>query len=162
MKTLVGTSCFAVSANAADVLVTHGLGSCLGVAIHDAQSGVAGLLHAMLPSCGGQADNPACYVDSGLDLLISEAIKLGFSAERGKIFAAGAGWPELPDNAEDFFRVGGRNVLTLREILWRKGLFLAAGDFGGPQSRSLSVCVATGEVTVFSSGYKKVLSDTGK
>ncbi len=38
------------AARAGDVLVTLGLGSCVAVALHDAQAGVGGLAHVMLPS----------------------------------------------------------------------------------------------------------------
>ena len=49
----------AASAVAGDVLVSLGLGSCIGLALLDRRVGVAGLAHVVLPSSGGNAPAPA-------------------------------------------------------------------------------------------------------
>ena len=55
-------------------LFTKDLGSCVGVAVRDPQTGVGGLLHVMLPHCRASHDEgtptvAAKYADSGLCLL---------------------------------------------------------------------------------------------
>ena len=49
MKHVVGVGDMKVSNTIGDVIVTHALGSCIGLAIHDPVAHVAGILHFMLP-----------------------------------------------------------------------------------------------------------------
>ena len=49
----------AASAVAGDVLVSLGLGSCIGLALLDRRLGVAGLAHVVLPESGGHAQRNA-------------------------------------------------------------------------------------------------------
>jgi len=46
---VVGVADMKLSQNPGDVIVTHALGSCIGIAIHDPVACVAGILHFMLP-----------------------------------------------------------------------------------------------------------------
>ena len=50
------------------------------------------------------------------------------------------------------FDIGKRNVLAIKKYLWKQQLGIIAEDVGGNISRSVSVCVATGEVVVSSNG----------
>jgi hypothetical protein len=49
MQVVVGVADMKVSNRPEEVLVTHALGSCIGVAIYDPEAKVGGLLHFMLP-----------------------------------------------------------------------------------------------------------------
>ena len=49
MRLTVGVSEMCISKNPGDIIVTHALGSCIGLAIHDPVAHVGGLLHYMLP-----------------------------------------------------------------------------------------------------------------
>ena len=49
MRYIVGVSDMKLSKNAGDIIVTHALGSCIGIAIHDPDIKVGGILHYMLP-----------------------------------------------------------------------------------------------------------------
>ena len=56
----------AASAVADDVLVSLGLGSCIGLALMDRRLGVAGLAHVVLPVSSGNAPtNSWKFADSG-------------------------------------------------------------------------------------------------
>ena len=46
---VVGMADCRISDTPGQVLATYALGSCIGLAIHDAKAGVGGLLHFMLP-----------------------------------------------------------------------------------------------------------------
>lgn len=48
----------------------------------------------------------------------------------------------------DLFEIGNRNVTALRKIFWKNGVLIAAEDVGGSSSRTVSIEVATGLVTV--------------
>ena len=56
----------AVAAAETEVLVTIGLGSCIGLALLDQRRGVAGLAHIMLPEAGATADQPGKFADTAV------------------------------------------------------------------------------------------------
>ena len=59
-----------LSASRGDVIVTHALGSCLGVAVHDPVTAVGGLAHVMMPQGNMNPEkaqaNPFMFVDTGI------------------------------------------------------------------------------------------------
>ena len=63
-------------ASGSQKLITRDLGSCIGITIRDARTGIGGLLHAMLPTTIIRKDIPKeqlpKYVDLGLERMIAE------------------------------------------------------------------------------------------
>ncbi len=151
-----------------DELVTHALGSCLGLVIYDPVSKVGGLLHAMLPLSNinpeKAAENPYMFVDTGVPALFQEYYKLGGRRERAIIKAAGCGAP-LGDDAgcgaplgdDRIFKIGERNLLVLKKLLWKNNLLLSGEDTGGTESRTLYFDLTTGKVLVQSGSNKRDL-----
>ena len=64
VKIVVDISDARCSQDSQDILATYSLGSCIGVALHDPQAGVGGMLHYQLPSAKMDKDcgqkNPSC------------------------------------------------------------------------------------------------------
>ena len=58
-------------------MASIGLGSCVGLVIHDRQTGNGALVHIMLPSSHGKTDRPGKYADSAIEILIKELTKKG-------------------------------------------------------------------------------------
>ena len=69
MKYIVGVADMKISAEKDDLIVTHALGSCLGITIYDPVACVGGMLHVMLPLStidpNKAAANPYMFVDTG-------------------------------------------------------------------------------------------------
>lgn len=134
------------------VLATSGLGSCVGICLHDGQ-GRAGLAHCMLPSVTEAASpdpsRPAKYVDAGVEALHDALVDAGASpgAFRAKI-AGGSDMLGLSDGPT----VGERNVATARTELEERGIPIAASETGGGQGRSLAFEAATGRLRVTAAG----------
>lgn len=145
----VGVADMAVTADPEETLVTYALGSCAGVCIYDPEVRVAGMLHAMLPLSKmdrGKAErSPLMFVDTGVPELFRQAYDLGARKERVIITVAGCGRILDDDN---HFRIGERNHATLRRMLWKNGLFLAAEDVGESKSRTMYCRIGDGRVTV--------------
>ena len=82
-------------ANSGDVLVTHALGSCLGVLIYDPVERIGGLLHAMLPLSTVNPTkakvNPCMFIDTGLPALLEAFYNAGGRKSRMVVKAAGCG-----------------------------------------------------------------------
>ncbi|OGP64848.1 MAG: chemotaxis protein CheD [Deltaproteobacteria bacterium RBG_13_53_10] len=144
-----------ISASRGDLIVTHALGSCLGVAVHDPVASVGGLLHVMLPLSTidpAKADrNPFMFVDTGFPALLIECFKIGAQKQRMEIRVAG-GANSHNREEDDVFQIGKRNLIILRKLLWKNGLMLKSSDVGGTNSRTMSLEVGSGKVMIKSGG----------
>jgi chemotaxis protein CheD len=149
-----------VSAERGDLIITHALGSCLGVAVHDPVACVGGLLHVMLPLSTidpAKADrNPFMFVDTGLPKLLIECFKTGAQKQRLEIRVAGGANSQNREE-DDFFQIGKRNLIILRKLLWKNGLLMKSYDVGGSNSRTMSLEIGTGIVTIKRGGEKRNL-----
>jgi chemotaxis protein CheD len=143
----------AVSANEADEIVTHALGSCVGLAIYDPEIKVGGILHFVLPTStideDRAASRPCLFADTGIPLLLEELSKLG--AEDNKLVVKVAGGAQITDE-RGVFNVGRRNHVALRQILSRAGIPIEAEDVGGIKARTMTMDVGSGTVTISSDG----------
>jgi chemotaxis protein CheD len=152
-ETVVGISALRVSADLSEVLVTYSLGSCIGLSLYDPVARVGGLLHAMMPVSTADpvkaSATPAMYTDTGVAALLQGVFDLG--ATRGNIVARVAGGAAQMDGS-GLFRIGERNNMVLRKVLWKNDILIAASDVGGAASRTLSLEMATGRTLVKSNG----------
>ncbi|SHH10305.1 chemotaxis protein CheD [Halobaculum gomorrense] len=139
----VALSDAAVAADGA-VLVTSGLGSCLGIALHDPTAGVGGLLHAMLPAAEGRPGAPEKFVVDGIDATVAAMADAGADPDglRAKI-AGAAKMIEFNAGGSDG-SVGDRNVAAAEAALRDRGIPVVDTDTGGDRGRSLRFDTATG------------------
>jgi chemotaxis protein CheD len=135
----------ATSADAGTVLVSIGLGSCIGLALVDAGVGVAGLAHIVLPGPGEAAGRPpATFADSGVAALLDSVLALG--ARRTRLAAAIVGGAQMFGSAVQL-QVGARNEEAVRAALRAARLTVAAADTGGATGRTIRVYVDDACVT---------------
>ncbi len=144
----VGIAEAIVTDDADEVLVTHALGSCIGVALFDPRKGVAGMVHCMLPlsrqNPARAAENPYYFTDTGVAELLQEMFDRG--ARRSRIIAKVAG--AAAQNTDDMFRIGQRNHAVLRRVLWKNDILIATEDIGGRDHRTLLLDVRSGRTFV--------------
>ena len=150
-RLVVGIGEWAVSNRPGDIIITHGLGSCIAVCVFDPLTTVAGLLHFLLPEARINPDRarvqPAVFADSGIPLLLNAAAQQGLVRRRAIVkLVGGAEMTAAPDVA---FNTGRRNVLAARNLLWRSGVFVAGQDVGGTAARTAHLSVRTGRLLVF-------------
>ncbi len=157
----VGVADMKISNRRGDLIITHALGSCLGVSVYDPLACVGGLLHVMLPLSTIDPDradqNPFMFVDTGLLKLLDECLKTGAQKRRLEITVAGGANSQNGDG-RDLFQIGKRNMVMLRKLLWKDGLLLKAHDVGGSDSRTMSLEIGTGKVTIRSVGQTRHLT----
>ena len=141
-----------------DLLVTHALGSCLGLMIHDPVMRVGGLLHAMLPlskiNPRKAEANPFMFVDTGVPELFRKVYELGGQKSRLVVKAAGCGQP-LGNN--EMFKIGERNHTILKKLLWKNNVLLESEDIGGTSSRTVHFDIPSGQIIISSGGEKREL-----
>ncbi|ELZ07625.1 chemotaxis protein CheD [Natrialba aegyptia] len=144
----VGLAEFALTTDGA-TLKTSGLGSCIGVAIHDETAGVSGLLHFMLPAAAdANGTHPdAKFADTGIESMLDAFREHGGHPARS--------WAKVAGGARmlEFNRlapVGERNVAAVRRELEAANVRIRATDFGGYHGRSLAFDPSTETLTVTS------------
>ena len=146
MRYIVGVSDMKLAREKGDTIVTHALGSCIGIVIHDPQAGVGGILHYMLPMSKVDDEkarnNPFMFGDTGIPLLFQKAYALGAKKENMRVVMAG-GATVINDNG--FFDIGNRNVVIARKMFWKNNVMIAAESVGGAMPRTLSLELDTGE-----------------
>lgn len=154
----MGISDLAVSNDPGEVLVTYSLGSCIGLVLYDPEACVGGMLHAMLPLSKMEKDKaaakPAMFTDTGAVKLLTEMLRLG--ARKDRLIARLAGAASLLDDKK-LFRIGERNYAVARKVLWKNDILIQAEECGGNKSRTLSLYMDTGRVTIRSQGQETEL-----
>ncbi len=142
----------------ADTIVTHALGSCLGLMVYDPVAKIGGLLHAMLPLSKINPEkaeaNPYMFVDTGVPALFKALYDIGGQKSRMVVKAAGCGNP-LGKN--EMFKIGERNYTVLKKLLWKNNILLESEDIGGAQSRTVHFNIANGQTIISSNGQKREL-----
>jgi len=141
-----------------DLLVTHALGSCLGLMVYDPQEKIGGLLHAMLPLSKINRDkaqaNPYMFVDTGVPTLFKTLYEMGAKKSRLIVKAAGCG---NPMGRNEMFKIGERNYTVLKKLLWKNNILLEAEDIGGTKSRTVNFNISNGITVISSGGVKEEL-----
>jgi chemotaxis protein CheD len=150
-ETLVRMGELAVSGVPGDVLVSVGLGSCVGLALLDRRLGIAGLAHIVLPqSQAPMDDNPTKFADLAVPQLVAELTELGARQIRLEaVLVGGAGMFSVSSSS---LEVGQRNAAAVRELLAARRIPVVAEATGGSRGRTMRVDVASGAVTVREAG----------
>jgi chemotaxis protein CheD len=152
-KITISIADMAISDNPGDTLITYSLGSCVGVAIYDPELKLGGLIHCMLPLSKTNREKaqskPCMFVDTGLNLLLSELFGRGLQRKRAIVKVAGCS--RILD-VNSHFNIGERNFTICRKFLWKNNMLIENDDTGDDRSRTLSLNIATGQVLVKSKG----------
>ncbi|ELY90442.1 hypothetical protein C483_13058 [Natrialba hulunbeirensis JCM 10989] len=130
-------------------LKTSGLGSCIGVAIHDDRAGVSGLLHFMLPAAAdANGTHPdAKFADTGFESMLESFRDLGGTPARS--WAKVAGGAAMLDTHLTA-TIGERNIEAVTAELEAAHIQIRETDVGGYHGRSLAFDPSTGTLTVTS------------
>jgi chemotaxis protein CheD len=155
---VVGVADCRVASGPGEVLTTYALGSCIGLAAHDPQAAVGGLLHFMLPDStidpARGREKPFMFADTGVPLLLEQMAKLGACKRRLVLLAAG-GANMLEGGAG--LEIGKRNYQALRRILWKAGLLLHGEAVGGGKSRTMRLEIGLGKLWLQEAGEQREL-----
>lgn len=137
-----------------DAITTLGLGSCVGVALYDKSTGIAGLVHVMLPDSTKvrQNQNKAKFADTGIECLVDMMQKQG--AKRSMLTAKIAGGAQMFafSSNNDMLRVGERNVEAVKVKLNELGIRILAEDTGKNFGRTVEFYPETGDFVIKSVG----------
>jgi len=159
VKRIVGIAEMMISADPEDVLVTHALGSCLGIAVYDPALCLGGMLHTMLPQGRTNSEkakaNPFMFVDTGVPAFFRALYELG--AVKSRLVVKVAGGANVHNAQNDRFEIGKRNYIILKKLLWKNNILINSEDTGGTIARTMYLEIATGRTWVSTAGVEKEL-----
>jgi chemotaxis protein CheD len=150
-ETMVRMGELAVSGVPGHVLVSLGLGSCIGLGLVDRRMGIAGLAHIVLPQSQGHAtENPRKFADLAVPELLDRLEAIG--ARHVRLEAVLVGGASMFAVSAASLEVGQRNEAAVREILGGLRIPVVATATGGERGRTVRIDVATSAVTVREAG----------
>jgi chemotaxis protein CheD len=154
-ETMVRMGELAASAGRADVLVSLGLGSCIGLALVDRRTGIAGLAHVVLPASEGHSagQNKMKFADHAVPALIDKVVRLG--GRRPKLEAVLVGGASMFAVSSGALEVGQRNEAAVRDQLAQRRIPIIATETGGNRGRTIRVHLDDMRVTVREAGGKE-------
>ncbi|WP_024831354.1 chemotaxis protein CheD [Ruminiclostridium josui] len=137
------------------MLTTLGLGSCVGVALYDSTSKVAGLAHVMLPSSEQAKNNSniAKFADTAIVKLVDDMIKLGARKDRIVAKLAGGAQMFVFNQSSDLMRIGYRNVVASKEKLKLLNIPVISEDTGGNYGRTIELYSDDGRLMIKTIGF---------
>lgn len=116
-------------------LSSIGLGSCIGLILHDEGRRIGGLAHIMLPDSQGRTDRPGKYADTAL-LALLEAMGC-HGTTPGRIVAKLAGGASMFAQFSESFSIGDKNLQAVRILLKERSIPIVAEDVGGKVGRTI-------------------------
>nr|WP_282580122.1 chemotaxis protein CheD [Natroniella sulfidigena] len=133
-----------------DIIITSGLGSCVGVTLYHKLTKIGGMAHVMLPEfpSNRKQGNPAKYADTALDMLLDKLQKKGANLNRLEAKMAGGAQMFNFSSSNDKMRIGARNIEAVQEILQKKRIPILGSEVGENYGRTMELHTATGEVLI--------------
>ncbi|KYH34785.1 chemoreceptor glutamine deamidase CheD [Clostridium tepidiprofundi DSM 19306] len=136
--------------NSPDVLITVGLGSCVGIALFDKRKKIGGLAHIMLPDSKqfSKITNEYKFADLAIPVLLDKMIKSGASkySIEAKI-AGGASMFNFSDKSM-IMDIGSRNSTAVKKVLKELSIPLIGEDVGGNKGRTMIFDTDKGTVSI--------------
>lgn len=131
-------------------IITLGLGSCVGIALYDSINKVAGLAHIMLPNSKGftNQSNPLKFADKAIPSLIDNMIKKGANKRYLKAKIAGGASMFSFGDKSSIADIGGRNGISVKEILSQMSIPILSQDLGGNSGRTMIIQADDGKVFI--------------
>lgn len=136
------------------ILTTVGLGSCVGVTLHDPVSKVGAMAHVFLAKSRPERDpnaQPGKYADTAIPALISEVIARGASRQRLRAKLAG-GANLFANLATNNISVGMQNIAAVIEELNNAKIPILGQDVAGSHGRKMRLFIEDGTVIVTTTG----------
>lgn len=142
-------------------LITRDLGSCVGIAMRDPQTGVGGLLHIMLPQyvqCRSSEPFVAAkYADVGLDEMVRVLVQQGANRDRLVAKLAGAAHMFKSEQVPESMDISSRNLTAVRNKLGELEIPILAAEVGGYCPRTVIFEPGSGILKIITSGRAEII-----
>lgn len=137
-------------------LITRDLGSCVGIAMCDPQTGVGGLLHIMLPKYMpdelNEAVNFAKYADTGIEDMVKKLVLQGADKNRLVAKLAGAAHMMKIENVPESRDISSRNLEAVQRKLAQMNIPIVAAEVGDYYPRTVIFEPGSGVLKILTAG----------
>ena len=138
------------------------LGTCVGVALHCAATGVGGVIHLLLPNpistmCISQ---PEKYATTGIPLFVEALKKAGAQMQNVRACLAGGALVGPLSQQDLDLDIGGRTAEAARSTLASCGIEIERSETGGFFTCCLQLDMSSGEFTIEPAGHSKLAEKT--
>lgn len=134
-------------------LITHALGSCIGITIYDPLIKLGALIHIMLPETGDHKDtNLFKFADTGIKETLRKLAIFGGVKSRYICKIAGGAQMFAVVGASGIGNIGQRNIEAVRKVLREEGLMIKNQDVGSNYARTMLMELDTGKVILRTAG----------
>jgi putative nucleotidyltransferase with HDIG domain len=133
------------------------LGTCVGVAIYDSESGVGGIIHLLLAEPQSQTDNfaPEKYASTGIPVFLQALYAEGASKERLKAFIAGGALVGPIESRDLQLDIGGRTAEMAMKRLMEAEIRIGQSETGGLFTSRLTLAMQDWQCRIEPSGIEK-------
>jgi len=155
----IGMSQIEVSTKHATVLVAPSLGSCIGLAIYDADLKIGAMAHIVLPdSLKILKENTqhGKYADTAVPEILKKMISMGANKSKLIIKIAGGAQMFNLQKGTNILNIGFRNTIAVKAALSKEGLTVVKSDTGGNKGRTFKLDVQSGAFSVKLIGQNEV------
>jgi putative nucleotidyltransferase with HDIG domain len=137
------------------------LGTCVGVALYDEETGVGGLIHLLLPEPLSLASSfqPEKYASTGFPIFLRALYDEGASKNHLKAFIAGGALVGPIESADLELDIGGRTVDTVMSYLKEEKIQIEQSETGGFFTCCLSLNLANWQCRIEPAGGDKLTPD---
>lgn len=133
-----------------DILVTRGLGSCLGIVIYEPRKKIGGLAHPMLPISRDfkHQTRSAKFVDTVIISMIEKLQEQGCKRSNlsAKLFGGANMFISIP--TDSIFNIGVKNIKAARDTLNACSIKIIGEDVGASYGRTIFFELETGVVKI--------------
>jgi putative nucleotidyltransferase with HDIG domain len=137
------------------------LGTCVGVALFDAETGVGGLIHLLLPEPISLAGSfqPEKYASTGFPIFLRALYDEGVSKNHLKAFIAGGALVGPVESADLNLDIGGRTVDTVMNYLKEEKIQIEKSETGGFFTSCLSLNLDNWQCSIEPAGSGRLTPD---
>jgi len=152
---VLGVGDYGASNTPGDDVKTFALGSCVSVIFLDPKTRTVGMAHVALPDSSinkaKATEKPGYFADTAIPALLKQMTKFGCDPRGKGMVVKLCGGANVMDT-NDTFQIGKRNALAIKKILWSYGMGAVSEDLGKNYSRTVSISVSAGQITLSSPG----------
>lgn len=136
-------------------LTTLGLGSCVGIALYDPVSKVAGLAHCMLPDSKQiqNNENKAKFVDTACAKILGDMMRMGARSDRIRAKLAGGAQMFGFTSTNEAMRIGDKNIKAAIEAMKYYNIPILARDVGETYGRTVELYAEDGRFVIKTIGH---------
>jgi putative nucleotidyltransferase with HDIG domain len=140
------------------LLLNAYLGTCVAVALYDAEAGIGGLIHLLLPEPISMTEtcHPEKYASTGFPVFLKALYDAGASPQKLKACIAGGALVGPLQNYDMELDIGGRTVERVMQFITDEKIQIEKSETGGFFTCCLSVNMQTWNCSIQPTGIDKL------